>query len=128
MSLTVQSGATLPFDRFWKWLRHHPNCILRAGTSETWFYDQDDLHWHLDEGPERHPSVQLVRGKQVIAEMSLDVRDVVFVQSTLDSEEDGERRYLFVVIGGNRAEPYAVYHFLVAPGFEEEPHAGGLKH
>jgi hypothetical protein len=72
--------------------------------------------------------VQLVRGKQVIAEMSLDVRDVVFVQSTLDSEEDGERRYLFEVIGGDRAEPYAVYHFLVAHGFEEEPHQGGLKH
>ena len=50
------------------------------------------------------------------------------VQSTLDSEEDGERRYLFEVIGGDKAEPYAVYHFLVAHGFEEEPHQGGLKH
>jgi hypothetical protein len=129
MSVTVQAGATLPFDRFWKWLKHHPNCILRAGTSEAWLYDHEDLHWHLEEGPERHPSVQLVRGKQVLGEMILDVRDVAFVQATLDSEEDGERRYLFEVVGGDRAEPYAVYHFLVAHGFEEEPHGGGgLKH
>ena len=53
MSLTVQSGATLPFERFWKWLKHHPNCILRAGTSEAWLYDHEDLHWHLEEGAER---------------------------------------------------------------------------
>ncbi|MBS1110163.1 MAG: hypothetical protein H6Q88_2155 [Anaeromyxobacteraceae bacterium] len=128
MSVTVQSGATLPFERFWKWLKHHPNCILRAGTSEAWLYDQDDLHWHLEDGPERRASVQVLRGKQVLGELVLDVRDVVFVQATLDSEEDGERRYLFEVVGGDRAEPYAVYHFLVAHGFEEEPHAAGLKH
>ena len=129
MPLTVQSGATLPFERFWKWLKHHPNCILRAGTHDVWLYDQDDLHWHLEEDPDRHPSVQLVRGKQVLAEIVLEVREVVFVQSTLDSEEDGERRFLFEVVGGDRTEPYAVYHFLVAHGFEEEPHQqGGLKH
>jgi hypothetical protein len=129
MSLTVQSGATLPFERFWKWLKHHPNCILRAGTTDVWLYDQDDLHWHLEENPDRNPSVQLVRGKQVLAEIVLEVREVVFVQSTLDSEEDGERHFLFEVVGGDRTEPYAVYHFLVAHGFEEEPHQqGGLKH
>ena len=128
MSVTVQAGATLPFERFWKWLKHHPNCILRAGTSETWLYDQDDLHWHLEDSPERRASVQLSRGKQVLGEMALDVRDVAFVQATLDSEEDGERRYLFEVVGGDKAEPYAVYHFLVAHGFEDEPHAAGLKH
>jgi hypothetical protein len=73
--------------------------------------------------------VQLVRGKQVLAEIVLEVREVVFVQSTLDSEEDGERRFLFEVVGGDRTEPYAVYHFLLAHGFEEEPHQqGGLKH
>jgi len=129
MPLTVQSGATLPFERFWKWLKHHPNCILRAGTTDVWLYDQDDLHWHLEENPDRNPSVQLVRGKQVLAEIVLEVREVVFVQSTLDSEEDGERHFLFEVVGGDRTEPYAVYHFLVAQGFEEEPHQqGGLKH
>jgi hypothetical protein len=129
MSVTVQAGATLPFDRFWKWLKHHPNCILRAGTTDVWLYDQDDLHWHLEENPDRNPSVQLVRGKQVLAEIVLEVREVVFVQSTLDSEEDGERHFLFEVVGGDRTEPYAVYHFLLAHGFEEEPHQqGGLKH
>jgi predicted SAM-dependent methyltransferase len=128
MSLTVQAGATLTFERFWGWLRRHPNCILRAGTPDSWLYDQDDLHWHLDEGPERHPTVQLIRGKQVIAEIALDVRDVVFVQATLDSEEDGERRFLFEVVGGDRAEPYPVDHFRGAHGCEEEPHRAALKH
>jgi len=124
MSLTVQAGATLPFERFWKWLKHHPNCILRAGTHDVWLYDQDDLHWHLEEDPDRNPSVQLVRGKQILAEIVLDVREVVFVQSTLDAEVDGERHFLFELLGGEQA----LYHFLVAHGFEEEPHQGGLKH
>jgi hypothetical protein len=121
MSLTVQAGATLPFERFWKWLKHHPNCILRAGTHDVWLYD-------LEEDPDRHPSVQLVRGKQILAEIVLEVREVVFVQATPEAEEEGERHFLFEVVGGDKAEPYAVYHFLVAHGFEEEPHQGGLKH
>ena len=128
MSVTVQPGATLAFDRFWRWLKHHSNCIIRAGTPDVWLHDHEDLHWHLDEDPDRNPVVQLIRGKQLIAEMVLEVRDVVFVQSTLDSEEDGERRYLFELVGGDQGEPYAVYHFLVAHGFEEEPHQGALKH
>ena len=128
MSVTVQSGATLPFERFWKWLKHHPNCILRAGTSEAWLYDQDDLHWHLEEDPDRNPSVQLVRGKQILAEIVLDVREAIFVQSTLEAEEEGERHFLFEVVGGERGDPSAVYHFLVAHGFEEEAHPASLKH
>ena len=128
MSLTVQSGATLSFDRFWGWLKRHPNCILRAGTPDSWLYDQDDLHWQLAEGPERHPSVQLMRGKQVLGEIALDVRDVAFVQATVDSEEEGERRWLFEVVGGDRAEPYPVYHFVVAHGMEDEQHQPALKH
>jgi hypothetical protein len=124
MSLTVQSGATLPFERFWKWLKHHPNCILRAGTGDVWLYDQDDLHWHLEEDPDRNPSVQLVRGKHILAEIVLDVREAVFVQATLEAEVEGERHFLFDVVGGE--EP--LYHFLLAHGLEDEPHQGGLKH
>jgi len=128
MSVTVQSGATVTFDRFWRWLKQHANCILRAGTNEVWLYDHDDLHWHLDEDPERNPTVQLVRGKEVLSEMVLDVREALFVQATRDGEE-AEGQFLFEVVGGGRDEPYAVYHFLVAHGLDDEgTHPGSLKH
>ena len=30
MSVTVETGTTVAFDRFWRWLKHHANCIVRA--------------------------------------------------------------------------------------------------
>jgi hypothetical protein len=129
MSVTVQSGSTLAFDRFWRWLKQHPNCVLRAGTSDVWLYDQEDLHWHLDEDPDRNPTVQLVQGKQLVGEIVLDVRDALFVQATPEGDA-ADGHFLFEVVGGGREEPYPVYHFLVAHGLDEEAgHAGvGLKH
>ncbi|PWB68798.1 MAG: hypothetical protein C3F15_15925, partial [Holophagae bacterium] len=67
----VEQNITMPFDEFWSWLLTHPNCILRAGTPDSVLYDDDDLHWHLEEDPDRNPSVQLVRGKHVLAELVL---------------------------------------------------------
>jgi hypothetical protein len=129
MSVTVQAGSTLGFDKFWRWLKQHPNCILRAGTADVWLHDQDDLHWHVDEDPDRNPSVQLVRGKQLVGEIVLDVRDVLFVQATPDGEAN-EGHFLFEVVGGGRDEPYAVYHFLLSHGLDGEGGhpGGGLKH
>jgi len=128
MSVTVQSGATVTFDRFWRWLKQHANCILRAGTHEVWLYDHDDLHWHLDEDQDRNPTVQLVRGKDVLSEMVLDVRDTLFVQATREEGAE-EGQFLFEVVGGGRDEPYAVYHFLVAHGLDDPgTHPGSLKH
>lgn len=130
MSVTVQSGSTLSFDRFWRWLKHHSNCIIRAGTQDVWLHDYEDLHWHLDEDPDRNPVVQLVRGKQLLAEIVMDVRDALFVQATPEGAEGGERQFLFEVVGGGREEPYGVYHFLLAHAFDEEGthQGGGLKH
>ena len=53
MPVTVETGTTLAFDRFWRWLKRHPNCILRAGTSDAYLYEQEDLHWHLEEDDRR---------------------------------------------------------------------------
>jgi len=123
MSVTVETGVTLPFDRFWKWLKRHPHCILRAGTPDAYLYDQDDLHWHLDEDDDRVPTVQLMRAKALLAEVALEPRDILFVQVTPDP--DGEAgQHLFEVIGGGES-PYAVYHFLLAHGFEDEGAAHG---
>lgn len=136
MSITVQTGTTLKFDRFWKWLREHPNCILRAGTEEIWLFDQEELHWHLEEDAHRNPVVQLISGKRVFAELVMDVRDVLFVQAThagagLQGElQNGEQATLFEVVTSTEGEGFAPYHFLLAHPFEEaqQTHATGLKH
>ena len=119
MALTVETGSTLAFDRFWRWLKRHPNCILRAGTPETTLYDQEDLHWHLEEDEDRVPLVQLLRGKQLLGEIAIEVRDVLFVQAVPDP--DGEQgHFLFELWGGGGDEPYAVYHFALVHAFDEE--------
>jgi hypothetical protein len=118
MPVTVETGATLSFDRFWRWLRRHANCILRAGTPDSFLYDADDLHWHLEEDEERVPTVQLLRGKQLLGEVVLETREVLFVQAVPDP--DGEQgQFVFELVGGGD-EPYALYHFLLAHGFDEE--------
>jgi len=134
MSVTVETGTTLSFDRFWRWLKHHANCVVRAGTVDTFLHDQEAFHWHLQEDAERNPIVQLVWGKLLVGEMVLDVRDVLYVEATPDDDGggrgEGEGEYLFELVGGSKEEPYAIYHFVLAHGFEEEggPHPSGLKH
>lgn len=115
----METGSTITFDRFWRWLKRHPNCILRAGTPDATLYDDEDLHWHLDEEEDRTPSVQLLRGKQLLAELAIEVRDVLFVQM-LPDPDGGQGQFLFELVGGGGDEPYAVYHFLLAHGFDEE--------
>ena len=118
MALTVETGATLSFDAFWRWIRRHPNCILRAGTPDSFLYDAEDLHWHLDEDEERLPTVQLLRGKQLLGEILIERRDLLFVQALPDP--DGEQgQFLFELVGGGD-EPHPLYHFVLAHGFDEE--------
>ncbi len=128
MSVTVQTGTTIPFDQFWRWLKHHANCILRAGTRDLWLYDQEAFHWHLEEDAERNPVVQVYLGKNMVAELLLEARDILFVQSTPDAEGTEPGQFLFELVGGPREEPNAVYHFQLAHGFEEEQKHGALKH
>ena len=127
MSVTVQSGTTVPFEQFWRWLKHHANCILRAGTTDVWFYDQEAFHWHLEEDDDRNPVVQVYQGKAMIAELLIDARTVLFVQATPDTEGEAGQ-FLFELVGGPQEEPAAVYHFLLAHAFEDEQKHGALKH
>ncbi len=119
MALTVETGATLSFERFWRWLKRHASCVLRAGTQETFLYDQDDLHWHLEEDEDRVPTVQLMRGKQILGEVVIETRDILFVQALPDPEGE-QGQFLFELVGGGGDEPYAVYHFVLTHGFDEE--------
>lgn len=127
MPVTVETGSTLPFERFWRWLRRHANCIVRAGTPDSFLYDADDLHWHLEEDEERVPTVQLLRGKQLLGEIAIDTREILFVQAMPDP--DGEQgQFVFEAVGGGADEPYAMYHFVLAHGLDEESsHRAQLK-
>jgi len=119
MAVTVETGTTVAFDRFWRWLKRHAGCILRAGTPDAFLYDADDLHWHLEEDEERVPTVQLLRGKHLLGELVIEARDVLFVQAMPDpAGEQGQ--FLFEAVGGGGEEPYPVYHFVLAHGFDEE--------
>jgi hypothetical protein len=129
MSVTVETGTTLAFDRFWRWLKHHANCIVRAGTVDTFLHDQEAFHWHLEEDEERNPVVQVVSGKLLVAEMVLDIRDVLYVEATPEVSGGEAGQFLFELVGGSKEEPYAVYHFVVAHGLvDEDRHPAGLKH
>ena len=127
MSITTQAGTTLPIEQFWKWLQMHSNCIIRAATPECCFYDHDHLHWQLAEEPNSNLIVQQFLGKQLIAEMVIETREVLFVQVTPDNEGD-EGQFQFELIAGSKNETYTVGHFLMAHGYEEESlHHGQLK-
>jgi hypothetical protein len=119
MPVTVETGATLAFDRFWRWLKRHPNCILRAGTPDAFIYDAEDLHWHLEEDEDRLPRVQLLRGKLVLGELLIEPREVLFVQALPDPDATEGGQYVFELVGGTAEEPTPIFHFLVAHGFDE---------
>lgn len=128
MSVAVETGATVSFDRFWSWLKRHPNCIVRVGGPDTFLHDQEPFHWHLEEDAERNPVVQLVWGKLLVAEMILDVRDVIYVEAT--PEQGGDPgQFVFELVGGTKDEAYPLYHFVMAHGLEDEgEHSRTLKH
>jgi hypothetical protein len=129
VSVTVEKGSSVSFDRFWRWLADHPNCILEAGTAECYLYDHEDLHWHLGEDEEHHPFAQLVRGKQLIGELLLEGGDVLYVQGRPEGTPEEPDRFLFELVGGAAEEPFVLYRFLMAHGIEDEnAHQGALKH
>lgn len=112
----VMEPVTLPFDTFWSWLATHPNCILRAGTPESVFYDDEDLHWHFAREEPGTLLVQLIRGKRLLAELLVDPEQVTYVQGSGD--EEGE--YLFELISETGSDRIAAYYFVLAHGYEQE--------
>lgn len=126
MSVTVQSGSTMTFERFWAWLKDHPNCILRAGTPDCFLYDHEDFHWSLNVDGQQNYVVELVRGKRLIADLVIESADIQLVQSSPDVEEP--QNVLFEVMSNVDGEQTAVYHFLMSHGVEEPTHKPEYKH
>jgi hypothetical protein len=107
-------ALTLP--QFWRWLKLHYNCILRAGDDGCMIYDQPYLHWHLLEEEEDLLVVQVIRGKDLIAELIIDQRQIMYVEAV--PQEDNN--VLFDLIGAVEDEPVSLVHFLLAHAYEDE--------
>jgi len=115
MAITSHApGAlTLPFDKFWNWLQAHANCILRAGTPDVLLFDHDDYHWHLANEDEMTLLIQLVRGKELVAEMVLLGNEVAYVEcNNVETEE-----FLFECVVETPAGREVVYYFAMAHEF-----------
>ena len=60
--------------------------------------------------------VQVIRGKDLISELVIDPRQVMYVES---SPQEGDN-VLFELIGGEEGEAFPIYHFLMAHGYDDE--------
>ena len=128
----MPSGASqtepLTFERFWRWVSDHPNCVIRAGTGEATLFDFDDYHWDFHDEDEGHAVVGLVRGKNLVGELVIDKSQVLFVQASPDVEAPQAGHWLFEVIGGDKAEPFGIAWFVVSHAIESTTGHHMLKH
>jgi len=109
--------VTVSLDEFWSWLHAHVNCILRAGTPETMVFDDEDLHWHLDDF-EGLRVLQTVRGKRLMGEILIDPVRVGFVRET-DSERPDE--FCFEMVMQEDGNEYVEYMVYLIHGWDEAP-------
>ena len=121
-------AAPLTFDRFWRWLMDHPNCIVRVGSPDSTLLDHDDFHWDFLEEDDGNAVVQLVKGKALVGELIINRREVLFVQSTLDVEQAAQGFWMFELIGGPKDESYPLATVLMSHGMEQTAGHQMLKH
>ena len=128
MPSSTSQTAPLTFERFWRWISEHPNCVVRAGTGEATLFDFDDYHWDFHDEEDGQAVVGLVRGKNLVGELLIEKSQVLFVQSSPDVEAPQAGHWLFEVIGGNKDEPFGVAWFVVSHGMESTAGHQMLKH
>lgn len=128
MPSSPTQNAPLTFERFWRWISEHPNCVVRAGTGEATLFDFDDYHWDFLDEDDGHAVVGLVRGKNLVGELVIEKAQVLFVQASLDVEAPQAGHWLFEVIGGNKDEPFGVAWFVVSHPLESTSGHQLLKH
>ena len=93
----------------------HPNCILRAGTSDAVLYDDEDVHWHFAAEDDHTLVAQLFRGKRLTGELFVEPETIAYVQPV-----PGEDEVSFELIATGEGEPVAAYFFVLSHGFDEE--------
>jgi hypothetical protein len=113
---------TLPFQKFWSWLQNHPNCILRAGTSEVELFDDDDFHWHFAAEPDGFLVCQVIRGKKLVGELAVSPADITYVQAEPGTED--EYRFELVAEGDGGDRKSIAYHFVLSHGYDESEELG----
>lgn len=127
MAAATETGP-LTFERFWKWVSEHPNCVLRAGAGGGTLFDADDLHWDFfDEEDGATAIVQLLKGKGLVGELFIEKGTIVMVQGSLDVEGAQQGYWMFECLAGSAKVPVA--HFLMSHGMEGAPSGhSSLKH
>lgn len=128
MTSKTETAPPLTFERFWRWLLDHPNCVVRAGSEQCLLLDHDDFHWDFLEEEDGHVIVQLVKGKALVAELIISRRDVQFVQASVDPENAAAGYWMFELIGGPKEDSFPVAHVLMSHGIEQQQGHQALKH
>ncbi len=119
MNVTTETGTTLPFARFWQWLKDHAGCILEAGTTTTSVFDYEDFHWGFIQEEDGRVTAQVIRGKNLVAELVIDPSEITYVQATPDAEGADRGQWIFECMAGKAQEEYVAAYFVLSHGFEE---------
>ncbi|WHI52499.1 hypothetical protein P3339_06955 [Microbulbifer sp. MLAF003] len=106
----------IPFKEFWAWLAEHPNCILRAGSTDSVVYDDDDYYWRFAEEDARTLLVQVIRGKRPVAEFFIEPAHVSTVR--VNPGERGE--FNFDLVTEFQGQMQVIFYFVLSHGFDEE--------
>jgi len=107
--------STLPFSDFWKWLTSHPNCILRAGTTDSVLYDDEDYHWHFASEESGTLLVQVLRGKRILGEIYVDPEEITYVEA-VTSEVEGE--FVFQLVSETERGGSRLFFFVMAHAYD----------
>jgi hypothetical protein len=112
-------ATTLPFEKFWRWLGGHANCILRAGTPEAILLDHEDFHWSLVPEADGTMVVQLSRAKELVGEIVVFPNEIAYVQA---EPSEGEGEWLFECVVENEKTREVAYHFVMAHEYDDGEH------
>lgn len=128
MSSTTSQAQPLTFERFFRWLQEHSNCVVRAGNHDATLFDHDAFHWDFYEEDDGRAVFSLLSGKQLVGELVLERSEVLFVQSAADPENPSSGHWLFELIGGSKEDSFPMAFVVLSHGMEQAAGHALLKH
>jgi hypothetical protein len=128
MSTWTSPPKPLSFPVFWEFVKDHANCILGASWGPAVLFDDESLHWALFEQEERRVVIQLIRGKNLVAELMVDGREVDEVEIAPDPENPQSGHYLAELLSSASKGRESIGHFLLAHGMEDMRSHPMLRH
>ena len=112
----MNAPFTIPLECFWAWLVNHADCILRAGTLDTVIHDDENFHWRFGTDDKGFFTVQVLRGKRLMAELVVEPDRVTYVEAVA---VENQEEHHFELISETERDRYAAYFFVLAHGYEE---------